>query len=112
PFAFFFNPTSPPSIYTLSLHDALPIYFLLRQRNPRALRDELVRWFADRSGPRLGIRNVVPGLVRRRHHQRHQHQSTVAGNLRFYGPHAVERGPHRTAELPPLYQLRHHHYDR
>ena len=24
---FFFNDTAPPEIYTLSLHDALPIYF-------------------------------------------------------------------------------------
>src|SRR5690606_42164345 len=27
---FFFNDTAPPEIYTLSLHDALPIFFLFR----------------------------------------------------------------------------------
>src|SRR5437763_15227667 len=36
---FFFNDTATPEIYTLSLHDALPIFDLKAQH--RALRDEL-----------------------------------------------------------------------
>src|SRR5688572_33478444 len=31
-FFFFFNDTAPTEIYTLSLHDALPIYFDIEQR--------------------------------------------------------------------------------
>src|SRR5690242_20946733 len=34
---FFFNDTATTEIYTLSLHDALPIYGLIRVRNIRAL---------------------------------------------------------------------------
>src|SRR5256885_12559182 len=41
-FFFFFNDTATTEIYTLSLHDALPIYLLqtsdLRTSQPRALR--------------------------------------------------------------------------
>ena len=30
---FFFNDTAPTEIYTLSLHDALPIYFFMAKTN-------------------------------------------------------------------------------
>src|SRR5690606_41399869 len=32
---FFLNDTAPPELYTLSLHDALPIYHGPRRRHPR-----------------------------------------------------------------------------
>src|SRR3712207_6879867 len=37
-FVFFFNDTATTEIYTLSLHDALPILLLLRMRQPGAPR--------------------------------------------------------------------------
>src|SRR2546429_8265770 len=42
-FFFFFNDTATTEIYTLSLHDALPISVLVRH----------LRAFCERSGPRL-----------------------------------------------------------
>src|SRR3712207_7521827 len=49
---FFFNDTATTEIYTLSLHDALPIFLVLRLRVRR--RDGLVRVHAEhRPGRRL-----------------------------------------------------------
>src|SRR5258708_21821017 len=47
---FFFNDTATTEIYTLSLHDALPIY---RFFSPRSLRSTMApgRWPASRSVP-------------------------------------------------------------
>src|SRR5690348_17669712 len=36
-FLFFFNDTATTEIYTLSLHDALPIYFLLKRSSTTSL---------------------------------------------------------------------------
>src|SRR5437879_10678812 len=46
-FFFFFNDTAPTEIYTLSLHDALPIYFgyLHNPLNPRIMQLSLVLGF-------------------------------------------------------------------
>src|SRR5690606_41606683 len=42
---FFFNDTATPEIYTLSLHDALPIFPILGSiRNPARLQDVLRTW--------------------------------------------------------------------
>src|SRR5256885_5234561 len=53
-FFFFFNDTATTEIYTLSLHDALPIYLQERRRHPGAarLRARDVPRDDDRSGLR------------------------------------------------------------
>src|SRR4051812_49984632 len=44
-FVFFFNDTATTEIYTLSLHDALPIWRRRRRRRQRALRERaMTRW--------------------------------------------------------------------
>src|SRR6266853_4850512 len=50
-FFFFFNDTATTEIYTLSLHDALPIFYPLRR--PAVVRDPLVR--AGLEHQRLGL---------------------------------------------------------
>src|SRR5258707_14450106 len=52
---FFFNDTATTEIYTLSLHDALPIYFCRARRRPGGRRGR---------GPRPGgLRAAVQGRV-------------------------------------------------
>src|ERR1041384_6238901 len=53
--SFFFNDTATPEIYTLSLHDALPISLRQSQRKIRRHRSRLVR--QRRSLGRLPIRS-------------------------------------------------------
>src|SRR2546425_11511900 len=94
---FFFNDTATTEIYTLSLHDALPIY--------RARTDAGAG--RDGSGPaahRAGADAAADRVVRRGgggdQAGRHQYQHAVAGR----GPpgaHAV-RGVLRRGVLPPL----------
>src|SRR3712207_7447166 len=58
---FFFNDTATTEIYTLSLHDALPIYVLLRRLDARGRLRRLVRPAARRGdvrGLRLGAAAV------------------------------------------------------
>src|SRR3712207_8549369 len=50
---FFFNDTATTEIYTLSLHDALPIY-AGRRPPPHRCRRDLARRVAAR-GPRVGV---------------------------------------------------------
>src|SRR5437588_9018441 len=60
---FFFNDTPPTEIYTLSLHDALPI----SRRHPGALRQ----------GPSVHVLRRAPAVRRRRspRHRRHRRRS-------------------------------------
>src|SRR5258706_328930 len=58
--AFFFNDTATTEIYTLSLHDALPIYRLRRDLR------QLVAEDADRLGEVHGRKGVVRGDAGRR----------------------------------------------
>src|SRR5438067_8346678 len=68
---FFFNDPAPTEIYTLSLHDALPIslgqgHYRLRRvegndragRNPRVCRSESVNRLGDRKSTRLNSSHV------------------------------------------------------
>src|SRR2546430_7340781 len=56
-FFFFFNDTATTEIYTLSLHDALPILFPLRQFLSRAgVEPQLRRQRADHHGDRKSTR--------------------------------------------------------
>src|SRR5690625_7806084 len=60
---FFFNDTATTEIYTLSLHDALPIFSRLGAR-PDALRVALARrmlvsWLRDRKSTRLNSSHVA-----------------------------------------------------
>src|ERR1043166_7027130 len=73
--AFFFNDTATTEIYTLSLHDALPICGGGRSvRDPRALRGHRAAGGASHSGPqqeseplfgRAGLGRRAAGLPRR-----------------------------------------------
>src|SRR5471032_2423422 len=49
PYLFFFNDTATTEIYTLSLHDALPIYRVIRQHQPDAVACDLNIWHPQRS---------------------------------------------------------------
>src|SRR5258708_14852443 len=56
PFFFFFNDTATTEIYTLSLHDALPISFgYPGQLSPSATRHNAHPWTSVESSPRMGI---------------------------------------------------------
>src|SRR5215216_8118748 len=57
-FFFFFNDTATTEIYTLSLHDALPIYLI----DGRAIAEQLHAETAQRVAA-LKSRGVQPGLV-------------------------------------------------
>src|SRR5207253_10512863 len=61
---FFFNDTATTEIYTLSLHDALPIYRLTHRAGPappaiRVPNDEPHRQKADRKSTRLNSSHVA-----------------------------------------------------
>src|SRR3712207_8623507 len=63
---FFFNDTATTEIYTLSLHDALPILVgVARRRDHRTPAARAVRRVADRVHDRLGL---LAGV-----HHRHDH---------------------------------------
>src|SRR5260370_40188677 len=49
---FFFNDTATTEIYTLSLHDALPIYRYVRKRFPNSSKDKLG---SQHAAPRLSL---------------------------------------------------------
>src|SRR5574337_1830251 len=52
-FFFFFNDTATTEIYTLSLHDALPIYGRGQRPERRDGKGKLVLWRLDRKSTRL-----------------------------------------------------------
>src|SRR5260370_40060476 len=82
-FLFFFNDTATTEIYTLSLHDALPIFHIsLSSARGRSLQKALVSWaLRNRSGLELvttrfaglllQIRNDVPARRGLEHSNRH-----------------------------------------
>src|SRR5690606_41552826 len=80
--AFFLNDTAPPEIYTLSLHDALPIC-----RNPRRPRRSRSRTPA--------LQPPRPVRVRDRR-SRHPRQPSRAGRR---GPRWARRSEEHTSEL-------------
>src|SRR5215813_15195798 len=57
-FYFFFNDTATTEIYTLSLHDALPISAPARGWRDRDLRPQLVQPCGDRKSTRLNSSHV------------------------------------------------------
>src|SRR2546426_12166621 len=61
-FFFFFNDTATTEIYTLSLHDALPIYVLFEGRLDLAIRSGQAKY------PRLGIPHLEPPRSRSEEH--------------------------------------------
>src|SRR5438132_3480105 len=60
-FFFFFNDTATTEIYTLSLHDALPIYCAVKQlrRQPAPTRPVFVDRSQDRKSTRLNSSHTV-----------------------------------------------------
>src|SRR3712207_8035543 len=71
---FFFNDTATTEIYTLSLHDALPIFGAARARPPR--RSRVAR---RRGGGRA--RSGLAGMARRRGHLHRPHQDRKSTRL-------------------------------
>src|SRR3712207_9442595 len=53
-YVFFFNDTATTEIYTLSLHDALPIYLPIRLGTPSHPTSARVTWRITRSRPPAG----------------------------------------------------------
>src|SRR3989442_7913569 len=82
-FFFFFNDPATPEIYTLSLHDALPILPL--PRLPRAAGGERARVPGATSGQRRAIRRLAPG-ARGRPRRSEEHTSELQSR-----PHLVCR---------------------
>src|SRR5690606_40977899 len=66
--SFFFNETPPTEIYTLSLHDALPIYRVSRARGTacRQRRRQIQRPFGSAAAFRRAERRHVPDAAARR----------------------------------------------
>src|SRR5262249_60957653 len=62
---FFFNYPPPPDIYTLSLHDALPIYPQVAERHPRN-EDQRGAVPRDRESQAHTVR--APGVIRSEEH--------------------------------------------
>src|SRR2546425_9607498 len=75
PFFFFFNDTATTEIYTLSLHDALPIWSLRRRELRRPGRGVDARRATARAAPRRDDR----GCVRRARDQDHSPRRAHAG---------------------------------
>src|SRR5690606_40550889 len=57
---FFFHATAPPALYTLSLHDALPIYPASRRRQLRypRRRGKMLRRFRPPPGQRVLVQDA------------------------------------------------------
>src|SRR5256885_11904488 len=85
-FFFFFNDTATTEIYTLSLHDALPIYHVLRGRRAAGLQRHAARGRLDRDAP--GRRRWLRDRHRAAHGegaelgQDHHHHSHLAADER------------------------------
>src|SRR5688572_33185105 len=83
---FFFNDTSTTEIYTLSLHDALPIWlFVLVIVRVPAESARMVPWLIS-AAPELPIwavspRNTIPGLRSEEHTSELQSQSNLVCRL-------------------------------
>src|SRR5689334_24121142 len=67
-FVFFFNDTAPPDLYTLSLHDALPIWGPPRAQHVRGLAVDAVR----------GV--YAKGALRQLVHSRRAHPGVELGH--------------------------------
>src|SRR5256885_7108093 len=81
---FFFNDTATTEIYTLSLHDALPICSLTGSTGSSRVRDELkqcalVDDSATRSNDRSEVKNGPSWLRTRRRSQMFKHQVRSLG---------------------------------
>src|SRR6185437_4454196 len=73
-FFFFFNDTATTEIYTLSLHDALPIFHLRLAGERRRLARRVLRCYFARAGPPTSIlhhRRPPAALLRCVPRQRH-----------------------------------------
>src|ERR687897_2836166 len=83
-FFFFFNDTATTEIYTLSLHDALPISDPLQPRGPLQLRrlDDLAWDVLETGEEDQHVEGVDPG-------QTHQRQG-IEGRIRVRDPGAGE----------------------
>src|SRR3712207_8010158 len=75
---FFFNDTATTEIYTLSLHDALPIYTPARES--KVERDEETEYQGGVESPEEGVAH--PGHpCQRQHHSHTQHQDRKSTRL-------------------------------
>src|SRR3712207_7466708 len=83
---FFFNDTATTEIYTLSLHDALPIY-ADRDRRPRRAADAPavgdVRRPAAAGGGRTGARHAAGGRVRGRADRKSTRLNSSHANISY-----------------------------
>src|SRR5437870_7668278 len=93
---FFFNPPPTTKIYTLSLHDALPIYYLLESlQNPRhPQHEELLGWLdrEDRKSTRLNSSHVAISyavfcLKKKKKKNKNATQRTTHSNTHTYQAH-------------------------
>src|SRR5438034_834042 len=108
-FFFFFNDTATTDIYTLSLHDALPIWSRV-QRGVRGLR----RLDDARGGRALPRRPTAAGDARRRHpHPSGDAARPAPQRLRARArdarPHGRRLAPGGRSAHPPLARRREHH---
>src|SRR5256885_9470539 len=83
---FFFNDTATTEIYTLSLHDALPIFSVTEQGRVCVFRDRAF-WTAQRRGSRG--RRMDDGVRRRRHRSKQIGKSTRLNSSHLVISYAV-----------------------
>src|SRR3712207_8422638 len=57
-FFFFFNDTATTEIYTLSLHDALPIYLELTENMKEGHKKGTLLWVLDKTATAMGARRL------------------------------------------------------
>src|SRR5207249_9033522 len=97
-FFFFTNATSPTEIYTLSLHDALPIY----ETVPCSLMDFLaVRLTMSRVASRMGAAQAVPQEDPLKTEERRR----LSRAARIYDAARVVRSEEHTSELQSRFDL-------
>src|SRR2546429_6090261 len=95
---FFFNDTATTEIYTLSLHDALPIYRLRRSRPlPRLGGRRPAR------APRVDVRGLEPPVedrrrLRRRRARSEEHTSELQSRLHLVCRLLLEKKKHRAPD--------------
>src|SRR2546422_8606042 len=85
PFFFFFNDTATTEIYTLSLHDALPIYAL----------ENSLEEVASRKGSICRFEHVLPDLSN--HMRSEEHTSELQSRLHLVCRLLLEKKKHKTS---------------
>src|SRR5256885_9116260 len=108
-YSFFFNDTATTEIYTLSLHDALPIYhvaLLARRQRSLAALDELDQVHTEARDQRVAD---LAGLQRIEHLLELDRKSTRLNSSHLVISYAVFSLKKKNNRMTPLYVCSQHH---